>query len=73
MKCKKHPTILWEFLRPKVNIVHIDYRGASPPAFHPRQPVHNNDAVRPATADRIAIEQQNKPTVKEQHSYESNH
>jgi hypothetical protein len=28
------------------------------------QPAHHSDAVRPAIADRIAIEQQNKPTVK---------
>lgn len=55
---KNIPQSCGSFLRPKVNNVHIDYCGTSPPAFHPRQPAHHNDAVRPAIADRIAIEQQ---------------
>ena len=37
------------------------------------QPAHDNDAVWSAAADRIAIEPQNNPTVKEQNFYESNH
>ena len=61
MKRKKHPTILWDFLQPKVNIVHIGRCGTSPPqtAFcrlqFQTESAQNDDAVRSAAADRIAI------------------
>ena len=67
------------FLQPKVNVVHIGRCGTSPPQTalcrlqFQTESAQNDDAVRSAAADRIAIAHQNKPTVKEHHSYESNH
>ena len=75
MKRKKHPTILWEFFTAKSE--HCSYwtlRDLSPTdRMFQTESARNDDAVRSAAADRIAIAHPNKPTVKEQHSYESNH
>ena len=65
MKCKKHPTALWEFFTAKSEQrslwVMRDISPSIPPTagcIFQAQPAHHNDAVRPAIADRIAIEQQ---------------
>ena len=57
MKCKKHPTVLWEFFTAKSEHVHIDVRTSPQHSTHGS--LHITTMQSGGNPDRIAIEQQN--------------